>query len=119
MDEMFRTGQGLLCPVGSDLYKNWLDKAVPGEVFPLVTVTKEHEKNDGGPAFPVTVSDGGPSGFQSRDFTGITVRDYFAAKVLQGMLSSDSTIDRTKVKKSAWAKVAYEFADAMCAERAK
>ena len=76
-------------------------------------------KDDGGPAFPVTASDGGPCGFQSRDFTGVTVRDYFAAKALQGMLASDSSVDRTKVNKKKWAKVALEFADAMIEERAK
>jgi hypothetical protein len=41
------------------------------------------------------------------------LRDQFAAAALQGMLASDSSIDRTKVNKSAWSHVAYEFVDAM------
>lgn len=66
-------------------------------------------KNNGGPAFPQNV--------YGDDDTGMKLRDYFAAKALQGMLSSDSSVDRTKVNKSAWAKVAYQFANAMLKER--
>lgn len=61
-----------------------------------------------------------------RDFFGLPkkvdrkrLRDEFAMAALQGMLASDSSVDRTKVVKSTWAKIAYEFADAMVAQRDK
>lgn len=47
----------------------------------------------------------------------VDLRDYFAAKAMQGMLASDVYTDRTKVNKRKWADVAYEFADAMLAAR--
>lgn len=68
------------------------------------------------PAFPFACQ--GPT-TGPEFYYGITVRDYFAAKALNGMLASDSTVDRTKVNKSKWAVVAYKFADAMLAERSK
>lgn len=40
-------------------------------------------------------------------------RDFFAALALQGMLASVPMCDRTSVNKKKWAKVAFEFADAM------
>jgi len=45
--------------------------------------------------------------------------DYFAAIALNGMLASNPLCDRTRVNKRKWAKVAFEFADAMMAERKK
>jgi len=44
---------------------------------------------------------------------GMTKRELFAIKALQGMLSSDMSTDRTKANKPAWAKAAIEFADAL------
>lgn len=44
---------------------------------------------------------------------GMLLRDYIATAALNGMLASDSSVDRTKVNKRVWAKVAYDFADAM------
>jgi hypothetical protein len=44
--------------------------------------------------------------------TGMTLRDYFAAAALQGLLAGGSTVLLD-------ASVAYSFADAMLAERAK
>jgi len=60
-------------------------------------------KNDGGPAFP-----------QQTDITlafdGMTLRDYFAAKAMQGLLQyAYAHADR--------ASVAYKAADAMLKER--
>jgi len=60
-------------------------------------------KNDGGPAFP-----------QQTDITlafdGMTLRDYFAAKAMQGLMQYAYThADR--------ASVAYKAADAMLKER--
>lgn len=44
---------------------------------------------------------------------GLTVRDYFAAKALQGLVA-DAVIDAPKI-----ARMAYELADAMMKERGK
>jgi hypothetical protein len=50
------------------------------------------------------------------DQTGMTLRDYFAAKVLQGICNSRSHVD-LKGHAIASAKVAYELADAMLKAR--
>jgi len=63
-------------------------------------------KENGGPAFPVVI----PLDQSSESFTGMTLRDYFAAKVMQGLLDAE-------MGKSAIAKVAYEMADAMLKAR--
>ena len=60
--------------------------------------------NDGGPAFPT------PAGIQHND--GITLRDYFAAAALQGILSSTQTGHLQII-----AKDAYGMADAMLKAR--
>ena len=44
---------------------------------------------------------------------GMTLRDYFAASALTGLLAGRSSIDRTS-----YGPVAYEFADAMLEARA-
>jgi hypothetical protein len=48
---------------------------------------------------------------------GMELRDYFAIKALNGMLASPPLTDRTKVDKKKWARIAYEWADAMLAAR--
>lgn len=45
------------------------------------------------------------------------LRDYFAGEALNGMLASDSSVDRTAVKKRVWACAAYDFSDAMLEAR--
>ena len=63
-------------------------------------------KNTGGPAFP------GENCLYNK---GMTLRDYFAAKAMQGWLGSRPTlIDELRV-----AAAAYILADAMIAEREK
>lgn len=57
---------------------------------------------DGGSAFPVSFSN-----------PGMTLRDYFAAKAMQGLVTNG----RVPAEKSAVAKVAYQYADAMLAQR--
>jgi hypothetical protein len=61
--------------------------------------------SDGGPAFPT------PPGVQHND--GMTLRDYFAAKALQGLLA-DSEREGTW---SEFAEDAYSCADAMLKAR--
>ena len=69
-------------------------------------------KDTGGPAFPAEIN--GPRG--SKLITpGMTLRDYFAAAALQGMLA-DYTRDSSTHD---FAQYAYRYADAMIAERNK
>ena len=79
-------------------------------------------KDNGGPAFPTgkTISkkvDGlrGLSKIIS-DGSGMTLRDYFAAKAMQG-LCADPEMQGTHM--SDISRQSYELADAMLAERAK
>jgi hypothetical protein len=66
------------------------------------------EKNDGGSAFPL------PMGSETTQGTdGMTLRDYFAAKALQGLIT-DEYWTRSSVEA---AKKAYRFADAMIEAR--
>lgn len=78
--------------------------------------------NDGGPAFPVECvwRDGEPvMGAQTDNSAGfamgVSVRDYFAAKAMNGILSDPLIRDVPEDI----AVVAYQLADAMLAERAK
>jgi len=67
-------------------------------------------KNNGGPAFPVRTS--------SPAFYGMTLRDYFAAKAMQGALSGCATRGEA-VSYREVAELSYNVADAMIAEREK
>ena len=73
-----------------------------------------NKQKHGGPAFPnsrhvgeLTVVDG-----------GMTLRDYFAAKVLQSIILEDGVELRMALKMSS-AKTAYNYADAMLEARNK
>ncbi len=65
------------------------------------------EKQDGGPAFPIPAV----SGIHGTH-TGMSLRDWFAGLVIGGMAARTNTT-------VSFAKIAYEIADAMLAERAK
>lgn len=75
--------------------------------------------NNGGAAFPV------PSGTLVNQ--GMTLRDYFAAKVLPTMITDGAALEAIKMmaKKTGMdafeltAKMCYEYADALLKERAK
>lgn len=79
--------------------------------------------NDGGPAFPAKVSvnrDSGelkPHQFGNNDFCtpGLSLRDYFAAKAMQGAFTSP--IEASKEGQAYIAMHAYRMADAMIAAR--
>lgn len=66
--------------------------------------------NDGGPAFPCI--DGSANYHQ----IGMSLRDYFAAKAMQGYISGCLHIARAEYIQSA-VKSSYEIADAMLAAR--
>ncbi len=66
--------------------------------------------NDGGPAFPLISED-----HRAIRHIGLSLRDYFAAAALQGMLSDPNNC--TALPETAM--YAYRSADAMLIERAK
>jgi hypothetical protein len=68
--------------------------------------------HDGGSAFPVFPETETGHGAA---FRGMTLRDYFAAKAMQGMFAAD--IDKGAIFITEKAKIAYEMADAMLKER--
>lgn len=61
---------------------------------------------DGGPAFPVEDV--------QENYFGMTLRDYFAAKAMQGLFAAGGGVTRTAGE---WASIAYKMADAMLATR--
>ena len=76
--------------------------------------------NNGGPAFPVVgYKQSGGTGVSIMEITGgMTLRDYFAAKAMQSILTScyDDTPEHDA---GSVATLSYAIADAMLAERAK
>ena len=95
------------------------------------------DRNDGGPAFPshtehLTIQD--PNKPYNGDSTspdwnlnisyypdGMSLRDYFAAKAMQAIISKGNGSDATGGEKGVplIAKYSYEYADAMLRERDK
>jgi hypothetical protein len=73
-------------------------------------------KDTGGPVFPEThvLPDGDNSGWHG--CSGMTLRDYFAAKAMQALFT-DAFAEEFYEEKIAEA--AYQIADAMLAERSK
>ena len=74
-------------------------------------------KETGGPAFPVNSDN-----YASPDSTGMTLRDYFAAKAMQGLIASPrmpapAHHGGTDVTDSMVADLAYKMADAMLKAR--
>lgn len=70
-------------------------------------------KDNGGSAFPKNYR--GPSGAEYQ-IEGLTIRDYMAAKALQGLLSN-RTVDLKATPINNFAKDAYNLADAMIRAR--
>ncbi len=69
-------------------------------------------KDSSGPAFPINAN-------ESADrciYTGMTLRDYFAAKAMQGMLAENGGGAFTNDDVAEWA---YHLADAMLKAREK
>lgn len=68
-------------------------------------------KGDGGPAFPT--ENERQTGNSSYHYQGMSLRDYFAAKAMQGMLV-DKEIEGSWTRCAAWS---YQMADAMLKAR--
>jgi hypothetical protein len=66
-----------------------------------------NETNTGGPAFPTPRYERG-----DMYSLGMTLRDYFAAKVMQGLIAADRNYTKEK-----FATIAYTVADAMMKAR--
>ena len=88
------------------------------------------QKNNGGAAFPQHGWSRDPEANKyMQDKGGMTLRDYFAAQALPAILSvpddgiqawsPTATSGSSITAAEAWAKNAYQIADAMLAERAK
>jgi len=73
--------------------------------------------NDGGPAFPhhETTSTGEPF----HDHLGMSLRDYFAGQALAGLLASQIHGMTNVPSKGPFARLAFDAADAMLAEKSK
>ena len=67
--------------------------------------------NTGGPAFPRNILDHG-HGVTTVHESGMTLRDYFAAKAMQGMLAASENYSTNEL-----ALYAYDVADAMLKQR--
>jgi hypothetical protein len=79
------------------------------------------QSKDGGPAFPIPdVSQNQATGetVVHQSFSGITVRDYFAAKAMGGILA-DPNVKLDGNRPTFLADLAYTVADAMLAAREK
>ena len=81
-------------------------------------------KDNGGSAFPskgsvwngkVADDAGTIKIFESVELQGLSIRDYFAAKVMQGYIANDGFCEPAHMD----AKLAYKWADAMIEERKK
>ena len=70
------------------------------------------------PAFPV-FHQNEITGHIPPETSGMTLRDYFAAKSLQGLLSADEVfeVDDGESMAAEYARVSYEYADAMMEAR--
>ena len=68
------------------------------------------QTNDGGPAYPVT---------KDRVYYGMTLRDYFAGQAVGEVIAyfADMHLMRNETAPEAFARKAYEVADAMIAAR--
>lgn len=84
-------------------------------------------QNDGGPAFPVPafeyMNESGSERTVHKPWPGITLRDYFAAKAMAALMpiyweTQDEYESGAELMKCQVAS-AYEYADAMLAERSK
>ena len=74
-------------------------------------------KPDGGPAFPREGFMGPHSWVQSQ--SGMTLRDYFAAKAMQGHLSNPTVTEHPAYDREGLVRESYAIADAMLKEKEK
>ena len=78
----------------------------------------EKKIDDGGPAFPIPISCDSMGGIQESRFEGLSIRDWFAGRALQGFLAADLKCSCNESVSSITSK-AYYIADAMLSAREK
>jgi hypothetical protein len=67
---------------------------LPGNISTGTAVSCDKPINDGGPAFPMPpVGTGDPRDGMTSGSNGISIRDYFAAAALQGLMASRNFLD--------------------------
>jgi hypothetical protein len=76
-------------------------------------VGKMNIRDNGGPAFPRPYSFDDQSASKEHAQDGMALRDYFAAKAMQGLLSCSDTLASLKE----FAEISYKQADAMLEAR--
>lgn len=74
------------------------------------------EINDGGPAFPQLELDQSTGNIHTQHF-GMTLRDYFAAKAMQGICANEATLPTRQEYFDNIANDAFRLADAMLKAR--
>jgi hypothetical protein len=98
---------------GDLLYDDENTDAIAERCF--VESKKEMRKDTGGPAFPRPYS-----GTINYAQEGMTLRDYFAAKAMQGLLANPKLQEQILKAGQSWIEEsAYAFADAMLEARKK
>jgi hypothetical protein len=79
------------------------------------------KQNDGGQAFPIPAGDYNGTKCGNKAYSGMTLRDYFASKALEGMLAHPGDESRGSYHNNSTpeeaAQRAYEYADAMIRAR--
>jgi hypothetical protein len=75
-------------------------------------------KNTGAPAFPSSWNEDVGDGFLSGTESGMTLRDYFAAKAMQAIIMDVDFLAYSRKVQSV-AESAYTYADAMLVQRDK
>jgi hypothetical protein len=77
-------------------------------------------RDDGGPAFPVNTANDGNGG-ACFPATGMSLRDYFAGEAMAALISRPDKDPQHRgiLAVPKMTQYAYEYADAMIAERAK
>lgn len=76
-------------------------------------------QKDGGSAFPMPPVFAPEGGIFELGAQGMTLRDYFAAKAMQGLLASCPWVNTSEYAQHDVAPEAYAVADLMLAERNK
>lgn len=75
-------------------------------------------KDNGGPAFPeLYISSPEPGDYRTMAEGGMSLRDYFAAKALQGLCVNFPTVSDSEINIKALAQWSYQYADAMIEAR--
>lgn len=74
-------------------------------------------KHDSGPAFPLPVSDQECHGRFESGYGGMSLRDWFAGKAIQGLLAAQIHGFNDRPANGPFASMAYEMADAMLKAR--